>query len=200
MRIRDNLIYQYVLAVLFISLLGCASVPVKPIWSPENEKIFQWVVEEIHLDSLIVFTRVYIAERPAIYKVNMETVRSKYRDLTKEAFRKFYEDLIEHGKTPEEARTEVELWLAAPGAFFNPRTDEIYIGTDGLTKCRIGARIAHEVLHFIQVKPYGRIPPGTPDMSIYRTKMIREGQATMIERAFGRHFCYEESQTWEFHL
>ena len=188
------------LLLLLLTRFGCVNIPVKQAWSPEYEKTFKWVIKEMKLDTIDILYKRIDKQRPSVYIVNMETIYEKYKEVSVESFKKYYIQLIEQGETHKEAEKEIEMWLQAPGAFFNPKTNDIYVGTDTLPDCRIGARVAHEIAHFLQTKVYGRIDPDTADIAKHHITNERENRAGLIERSFGKEFCPEEFKSWEFHL
>jgi len=194
---------------LFLSS-GCATfssntksevVYSKQEWSTEYEDIFWFCIKEMGVDqSDILFERIG-SERPPIYITSFKGIHKEYAKRMKEPFEKFYKMLREdQGKTHEEATQEIKNLTESVGAFFDPPTNDIYIGIDdSISGCRLRARTAHEISHYIQVVVYGRLPKKF-SMAAYDAKLRREYASMSIERTFGLKNCPEEVKDWKFYM
>ena len=190
--------------VLFLALSlflsGCATIPSKTKWTTKYKDIFWFTVKKMELhENNILFKRIG-SERPVIYITSIEIVQKEFARRTKESFNRFYKRLLKKGKTHEEATQEVDRYIKSVGAFFHPLTNDIYVGVNGhISNCRLRARIAHEIVHFLQVKVYGGLGD-EENMISQRTKMRREFESLKIEGDFGQENCPEEAKTWKFYI
>lgn len=190
MKYRTSVLVGLILFVALPILSGCKFL----LWTPECEDIFQWTTKQMELAKPL---RDRIDEqRPLVMVVDRATLHNRFRERSKKSEDRYRKRLLEYGKTLEEANKEIEDFVTSVAAFFYPDTNEIYINNYE-SDCRIKARIAHELAHFLQDKVYGKVDP-TPEAAHHNGRTRREFQACKIESAYGKEFCAKEAEDWKF--
>lgn len=200
-----GMLILFALSSLYLS--GCAPISVKPDtassetkWSAEYEDILWFAVKRMELHKSDLLFKKIGSERPSIHITSIENVQEEFAKRSQKFFEKFRKKERSAGRTHEKITKELEMYVGSVGAFFHSPTNDIYIGVNGhISRCRLKARIAHEVAHFLQAMVYGVLPRES-SRAIYESLMRREMKALGVESGFGKQHCPEEVKSWEIHL
>ncbi len=137
-------------------------------------EIFIWTARTLGVDQEL--------EMPPINWVDQAELQAVFVNSTRVSYLRWEIRLGE-----KQAQVVMDQYLADIVGLYEPKTDEIYVGTF-LGPCRRMAILAHEFTHFFQQNTGGEVMAWGEDAEA-AMKMVREMEAYKIERIFEQTFC-----------
>ena len=164
---------KFVLLVCFI-LLTTINVTAKPGQDMTYIEIFQWVAQQLKVDTNYPFPQILI-----ISKTDLEKVWRKKNQRSYQSWVELYGE--------NKARETMDQLLDELLGLFDPKTRIIYVG-NFMGPCKTNAILAHEITHYLQLMQDG---PGDPESEDFDLLYIyREMQADQIEKKFWTSYCH----------
>jgi len=168
MKIAGN----FVLLLCFV-LLATINVQAKPKQDMKCIEIFQWVAQQLKVDTNYPFPQILI-----IAKRDLEKVWHKKNQRS-------YQSWVEH-YGENKARETMDQLLDELLGLFDPKTKIIYVG-NFMDPCKTDAILAHEITHYLQLMQDG--PGDTESEDFDLLYIYREMQADQIEKKFWASYC-----------